>query len=162
MRIKRFNDSSILRVTGPMVGLPARACRSKLSTEPRNVLPMTEPQSTAQAAAHHPGFTPDHPSRSHWVAKTLIALVVLVLLVVIVRAIDPPKAKRPAPAAIPVVLAPARIGTLDVYLDAIGTVTPVYTDTIVSRVAGMITDVHFKEGQIVKKDDLLAVIDPRP
>ena len=123
---------------------------------------MTEPLSTAQAAAHHPGFTPDHPSRSHWVAKTLIALVVLVLLVVIVRAIDPPKAKRPAPAAIPVVLAPARIGTLDVYLDAIGTVTPVYTDTIVSRVAGMITDVHFKEGQIVKKDDLLAVIDPRP
>jgi multidrug efflux system membrane fusion protein len=88
--------------------------------------------------------------------------VVLVLLVVIVRAIDQPKAKRPAPAAIPVVLAPARIGTLDVYLDAIGTVTPVYTDTIVSRVAGMITDVHFKEGQIVKKDDLLAIIDPRP
>jgi multidrug efflux system membrane fusion protein len=123
---------------------------------------MTEPQSTAQAAAHHPGFTPDHPSRSHWVAKTLIALVVLVLLVVIVRAINQPKAKRPAPAAIPVVLAPARSGTLDVYLDAIGTVTPVYTDTIVSRVAGMITDVHFKEGQIVKKDDLLAIIDPRP
>ena len=123
---------------------------------------MTEPQSTAQAAAHHPGFTPNTPSRSHWVAKALIALVVLVLLVVIVRAIDQPKAKRPAPAAIPVVLAPARIGTLDVYLDAIGTVTPVYTDTIVSRVAGMITDVHFKEGQIVKKDDLLAIIDPRP
>jgi membrane fusion protein, multidrug efflux system len=123
---------------------------------------MTEPHATAQAAAHHPGFAPDQPSRSHWVAKTLIALVVLVLLVVIVRAIDQPKAKRPPPAAIPVVLAPAGIGTLDVYLDAIGTVTPVYTDTIVSRVAGMITDVHFKEGQIVKKNDLLAVIDPRP
>jgi multidrug efflux system membrane fusion protein len=123
---------------------------------------MTEPHSTAQAAAHHPGFAPEHPSRPRWIAKTLIALVVLVLLVVIVRAIDKPKAKRPAPAAIPVVLAPARIGTLDVYLDAIGTVTPVYTDTIVSRVAGMITEVHFKEGQIVKKDDLLAIIDPRP
>jgi multidrug efflux system membrane fusion protein len=123
---------------------------------------MTEPQSTAQAAAHHPGFTPDIPSRSHWVAKTLVALVVLFLLVVIVRAIDKPKAKRPAPTAIPVVLAPVRSGTLDVYLDAIGTVTPVYTDTIVSRVAGMITEVHFKEGQIVKKDDLLAIIDPRP
>jgi multidrug efflux system membrane fusion protein len=123
---------------------------------------MTEPQSTAQAAAHHPGFTPNTPSRSHWVAKTLVALGVLVLLVVIVRAIDKPKAKRPAPTAIPVVLAPVRSGTLDVYLDAIGTVTPVYTDTIVSRVAGMITEVHFKEGQIVKKDDLLAIIDPRP
>jgi membrane fusion protein, multidrug efflux system len=123
---------------------------------------MTEPQSTAQAAAHHPGFTQDNPSRSHWVAKALVALAVLVLLVVMVRAIEKPKAKPPASPVIPVGLAPARVGALDVYLDAIGTVTPVYTDTIVSRVAGMITEVHFKEGQIVKKNDLLAIIDPRP
>jgi multidrug efflux system membrane fusion protein len=123
---------------------------------------MTEPQSTAQAAAHHPGFTADTRPRPSWVAKLLIALGVLVLLVVIVRAIEKPKAKPPAAPVIPVVLAPARVGSLDVYLDAIGTVTPVYTDTIVSRVAGMITEVHFKEGQIVKKNDLLAIIDPRP
>jgi membrane fusion protein, multidrug efflux system len=123
---------------------------------------MTEPQSTAQAAAHHPGFAQNTPPRSSWVSKALIVLGVVALLVVIVRAIEKPKAKRPAPPAVPVVLAPARVGTLDVYLDAIGTVTPVYTDTIVSRVAGMITEVHFKEGQIVKKNDLLAIIDPRP
>ena len=53
-------------------------------------------------------------------------------------------------------------GNLDIYLDALGTVTPVYTVTVVSRVAGEITQIHFKEGQIVKKNDLLAVIDPRP
>jgi multidrug efflux system membrane fusion protein len=128
---------------------------------------MTEPHSTAQAAAHHPGYTPDSSplpaqTRRHWVRTALLALGVLVLLAVIVRTLEKPKAKRPAPPAIPVVLAPARVGTLDVYLDAIGTVTPVYTDTIVSRVAGMITEVHFKEGQIVKKNDLLAIIDPRP
>jgi membrane fusion protein, multidrug efflux system len=128
---------------------------------------MTEPHTTAQAAALHPGYTPDAPSlrskeRRHWVLKALVALGVLILLAVIVQAIRKPKAKPSAPPTIPVVVAPARIGTLDVYLDAIGTVTPVYTDTIVSRVAGMITDVNFKEGQIVKKDDLLAVIDPRP
>jgi membrane fusion protein, multidrug efflux system len=123
---------------------------------------MTEPHSTAQAAAHDPGFTANSPPKYHWGAKVLAALVVLVLLVLIVRAFSKPKAKPPAPPAIPVVLAPARVGTLEVYLDAIGTVTPVYTDTIVSRVAGMITEVHFKEGQIVKKNDLLAVIDPRP
>jgi membrane fusion protein, multidrug efflux system len=123
---------------------------------------MTEPLSTAQAAAHPPGFAPNTPSRSHWAARSLIALVLLVLLVVLVRACQKPKAKPPASPVIPVVLAPVRVGALDVYLDAIGTVTPVYTDTIVSRVAGMITEVHFKEGQLVKKNDLLAIIDPRP
>jgi multidrug efflux system membrane fusion protein len=55
-----------------------------------------------------------------------------------------------------------KVGDIDVYLDALGTVTPVYTDTIVSRVAGMVTQVHFKEGQLVKKNDLLAIVDPRP
>jgi membrane fusion protein, multidrug efflux system len=123
---------------------------------------MTEPHSTAQAAAHHPGLTPSNPSRSHWLAKALIALALLALVVLVVRMFDKPKAKPPASPVVPVGLAPARVGTLDVYLDAIGTVTPVYTDTIVSRVAGMITEVHFKEGQIVKKNDLLAIIDPRP
>ena len=59
-------------------------------------------------------------------------------------------------------IAPVTVGNLDVYLDALGTVTPVYTVTVVSRVAGEITEIRFKEGQIVKKNDLLAVIDPRP
>ena len=40
--------------------------------------------------------------------------------------------------------------------------TPVYTVTVASRVAGALTEIHYKEGQIVKKNDLLAVIDPRP
>ena len=48
------------------------------------------------------------------------------------------------------------------YLDAIGTVTPVYTSSITSQVNGIVTDVHFKEGQEVKKGDLLFTIDPRP
>jgi multidrug efflux system membrane fusion protein len=61
-----------------------------------------------------------------------------------------------------VTLAPVTLGNIDVYLDALGTVTPVYTVTVASRVAGEITEVKFKEGQIVKKNDLLAVIDPRP
>ena len=78
------------------------------------------------------------------------------------RAVSKPKAKPPAPQPIPVATAAVTAGNLDVYLDALGTVTPVYTVTIVSRVAGEITEVHFKEGQIVKKNDLLAVIDPRP
>jgi multidrug efflux system membrane fusion protein len=55
-----------------------------------------------------------------------------------------------------------KVGNIDVYLDALGTVTPVNTVTVASRVAGELTEVRFTEGQMVKKDDLLAVIDPRP
>src|SRR6185312_15789089 len=39
----------------------------------------------------------------------------------------------------------AKKGNIGVYLDAIGTVTPVYTDTITSQVTGMISDVHYRE-----------------
>jgi len=53
-------------------------------------------------------------------------------------------------------------GQIGVYLSAIGTVTPVYTASIVSQVTGQITDVHFREGQLVQKGDPLVEIDPRP
>lgn len=65
-------------------------------------------------------------------------------------------------AVIPVSSAAAKRGSLGVYLDAIGTVTPVSTVTVASRVAGALTEVDYTEGQTVKKGDLLAVVDPRP
>lgn len=48
------------------------------------------------------------------------------------------------------------------YINALGTVTPVYTATITSRVDGQITNVAYREGQMVRKGDLLIEIDPRP
>jgi multidrug efflux system membrane fusion protein len=86
----------------------------------------------------------------------------LLCIALLVHLFFKPKAKPAGPPPIPVSLAPVTLGDLDVYLDALGTVTPVYTVTVVSRVAGEITEVRFKEGQTVKKNDLLAVIDPRP
>ncbi len=67
-----------------------------------------------------------------------------------------------APAGIPVSTGLAQTGSIDIYLDALGTVTPVYTVTLTSRVAGELTQVLYKEGQMVRRGDLLAVIDPRP
>jgi multidrug efflux system membrane fusion protein len=49
-----------------------------------------------------------------------------------------------------------------VYLEAIGTVTPVYTASITSQVTGMVSAVHYREGQLVRKGDALIDIDPRP
>jgi membrane fusion protein, multidrug efflux system len=51
---------------------------------------------------------------------------------------------------------------IGVYLNAIGTVTAVYTDSITAQVTGVITTVHYKEGQYVRKGDPLIDIDARP
>lgn len=58
--------------------------------------------------------------------------------------------------------ATAQKGDIGDYLDSIGTVTPVYTASITSQVNGIVTTVHYTEGQIVRKGDALIDIDPRP
>ncbi len=60
------------------------------------------------------------------------------------------------------VAARAKKGNIGVYYSGLGAVTPVYTVTLKSRVDGELMRVLFKEGQLVKKGDLLIEIDPRP
>jgi len=59
-------------------------------------------------------------------------------------------------------VAPATKGSIGIYLDAIGTVTPVYQDSIVAQASGVLTAVHYGEGQFVQTGDALIDIDPRP
>ena len=70
--------------------------------------------------------------------------------------------KKKGGGAIPVGIASVGQGDIGVYLNALGTVTPVYSVTVTSRVTGQLMEVHYREGQIVHKGELLAVIDPRP
>ena len=63
---------------------------------------------------------------------------------------------------VPVTTVTAQKGNIGVYVDAIGTVTPVYTSSITSQVNGIVTEVHYTEGQLVKKGDPLIEIDSRP
>ncbi len=71
-------------------------------------------------------------------------------------------ARRAATGAVTITTATAQKGNIGVYLEAIGTVTPVYTDSITSEVTGLVTQVHYQEGQLVRKGQALIDIDPRP
>lgn len=66
------------------------------------------------------------------------------------------------PQVTPVQAVPARRGEVSVYLNGLGSVTPLNTVSVKSRVDGQLMEVRFREGQNVSKGDLLAVIDPRP
>ena len=70
--------------------------------------------------------------------------------------------KRGLVGAIPVAVATVQKGDMGEYISALGTVTPIYTVTVTSRVAGALESIHYREGQMVHRGDLLAVIDPRP
>ncbi len=69
--------------------------------------------------------------------------------------------RRGAGGVVPVTVATARSGSVGIYQDAIGTVTPLYTDSLTAQVTGVITAVHYREGQLVHKGDPLIDIDDR-
>ena len=78
---------------------------------------------------------------------------------------DADKAKAAAPAAqtaVPVKIGKAIRKDMPVQVQAVGTVEAVSSVTIKPQVQGLLLKVHFKEGQDVKKGDLLFTIDPRP
>ncbi|MGA2532399.1 MAG: MdtA/MuxA family multidrug efflux RND transporter periplasmic adaptor subunit [Candidatus Aminicenantales bacterium] len=64
--------------------------------------------------------------------------------------------------AVPVTGAVAKVADLAVYRDGVGTVMPLKTVTVRTRVDGQLIKVAYREGQLVREGDLLAEIDPRP
>jgi len=74
---------------------------------------------------------------------------------------NPAHAARPARTAVPVTVATASRQDVPIYLTGLGTVQALYTVGIHAQVDGKLQDVLFKEGQRVKKGDVLAKIDPR-
>ena len=70
--------------------------------------------------------------------------------------------QEPAAAPIPVIAAHARRGDIGVYITGLGSVTPIYTVTVKTRVDGQLMTVHYKEGEEVQEGTPLVEIDPRP
>jgi len=111
-----------------------------------------------------PAFVPRHKGL-HVVMWILLLLILAVPLLLVLHHHEEAKkaaAARPAGPGITITSATAQKGNIGVYLDAIGTVTPVYTDSITSQVDGLVVAVHYTEGQRVREGDPLVDIDPRP
>lgn len=108
----------------------------------------------------------DEPRASRWwVWLIILAIVGGVGYLVAQRILHPATKADPRAGgarAVPVETAAARTGNMNIYLRELGTVTPMNTATIRSRVDGQIVKVLYTEGQLVKKDQALVEIDPRP
>jgi multidrug efflux system membrane fusion protein len=63
---------------------------------------------------------------------------------------------------LPVVVNRARKADINIILNGLGTVTPLATVTVRTQISGYLTQINFKEDQLVNKGDVLASIDPRP
>jgi multidrug efflux system membrane fusion protein len=126
--------------------------------------------------ADHQLSAPHSGSGKSWIAWVILLLAVAGFVIYILHGRSASQSAKSAASAggksaggrrgmtgpVPVTVATATKGNIGVYLDEIGTVTPVYTDTITAQASGVITEVKYREGQYVKKGDSLIEIDPRP
>jgi membrane fusion protein, multidrug efflux system len=70
--------------------------------------------------------------------------------------------RPPQPPPQPVAAATVGAGDIRIIVNALGTVTPLATVVVRTQINGQLIEVGFREGQMVKKGDFLAQIDPRP
>jgi membrane fusion protein, multidrug efflux system len=117
----------------------------------------------------------DFPKRTHsvtWVRHWKIGLLAVCLVAVIAYVFWSNSGKAQSRGAlqgpvsgaqsVPVVTVAAKTGSIPVYLNGLGSVTPLNTVTVKTRVDGQLMSVRYQEGQVVRAGDLLAEIDPRP
>ena len=90
--------------------------------------------------------------------RMLAILVLLLSLGACSAKKEPPKAKPPSPVTVAISVQK----DMPVQIRAIGNVEPYNTVSIKAQINGQIYRVHFREGQDVRKGDLLFTIDPRP
>ena len=128
---------------------------------------MTEPVTSAGVSKKSEQYPTESSTthKSRWWIWLIVVVVILVIVAIWERRGGSSDAKAGGDAAarpVMVTTAVAHQGDIGIYLNALGTVTPVYTVTVTSRVQGEITQVYYHEGQMVRKGDPLIEIDPRP
>jgi multidrug efflux system membrane fusion protein len=149
----------------PYDGRAARALRRKLRS-------MQESSTSGVSVDARPASATSVPPRRRWWPWFVLVVIAGVSAYAWFAKPTEGKVKTPPAAAaetsgsgsrgVPVVTATARRGDIGVYLSGLGTVTPLNTVTVHTRVDGELVQVGFIEGQIVSKGQLLAQVDPRP
>src|SRR5947207_5605663 len=122
---------------------------------------LDEPQRT-----RGPGAPPPPPSRRRGLLGYGILLLIGAALVLWLVFRSGPQARQTgrfqSGGPMPVGTAAVEKGDMPVVLSGLGTVTPLAMVTGKTQINGQLVEVAFKEGQLVKKGDFLAQIDPRP
>ena len=97
-----------------------------------------------------------------WIGATLLVLLAILAVrhfsggsgsAVTKKAGEPPAA---------ITVGQSKAGDINIYIQALGTVTPRYTVTVYSQITGRVTAVYYREGQMVHEGDPLIDIDARP
>ncbi|EJZ57252.1 MULTISPECIES: efflux RND transporter periplasmic adaptor subunit [Pseudomonas] len=98
-------------------------------------------------------------SKIAW-AIVVLGLVLLAVVLWLFLASNQRKPKPPPPAE-PVATVAVKLQDVPVYIDALGTVTPTRSVTVITQVDGILSSVEFQEGQQVRKGQVIARIDDR-
>src|SRR5579872_1986638 len=133
-------------------------------TTTTDLTPMTEREPSVDS----PSSPPAQPANLWWVWVLVLAVVVLASYL-FYRQYESSQQQQQTKGkggaglkAVPVTVTAARQGDIGVFVETLGTVTPLYTVSVTSRVQGQIMKVYYRESQFVRKGDPLLDIDPRP
>jgi membrane fusion protein, multidrug efflux system len=127
-----------------------------------------------EAASHYRGASSAHGAeavdqrptvpwyRRRWVLVVALLIIALFLLHHFTKGPPPAAGGRNQQGNATITVGQSRTGDIGIYVNALGTVTPTYTVTVYSQITGRVMEVHYKEGQMVRKGESLIDIDPRP
>jgi multidrug efflux system membrane fusion protein len=140
---------------------PARADIRPRETEPADLPPGQRPLGAPPPSYDMP------PPRGSWRRRLLWLLLLALVIAIVVWWVlrhhgAAPTGRFTSTGPMPVGTATVAKGDMPVVDNALGTVTPLATVTVQTQINGQLTEVGFQEGQMVKKGDFLAQIDPRP
>lgn len=121
------------------------------------IAPIDTTQNVVPDASH-----PPVKRWTRWQKRTAIIVPIAIAGVIGVKLFDHSDAVAAAPPPAPVTIATPLVREISEWDDYVGRFAPSRTVEVRPRVAGEVTGVHFRDGEVVKQGQLLFTIDSRP